>query len=597
MSEHSSDLIFGVPGTPPEEGASTSEELEYRLRQQQLLAEFGFFAARQRSDKQALLQEATRVCADGLQTSLCKVLQSGETETDRLLVRAGVGWAADVVGQATIGGDIESPAGYALQTGRPVISNHLGGESRFRTPALLAEHGVRRAINVLIPDGNSPFGVLEADSPNEGRFTRYDIAFMQGIASLLGVAIERHEAEARRRESERRFRATFEQAAVGMGHVGVDGTWLDVNQKLCVITGYAREELLALKFQDITHSADLEADLRQVEALLAGRIGTYGMEKRYIRKDGSSTWVNLTVSLVRDDSENPLYFISVIEDINERKQAEAVVRELTARLEERVATRTTDLESANKALVAETAERERAQAMLRHSQKMKAIGELTSGIAHDFNNVLMAIGGSLELARRLEGGKARRRLELASSAVERGARLARDLLSFSRTSPEQQGLVALRERIEAVRELLDRTLGRSVQITAELPEGLWAVEIDPDQLDLAIMNAAVNARDAMNRAGEFRISARNVSFDPGADPLLHGHFVELALSDRGPGMAAEVAERAFEPFFTTKRKAEGTGLGLAQIYAFASQSGGTARIESSPGEGTTIRVFLRAALS
>lgn len=177
----------------PEQGGSPTEELAYRLRQQRLTAEYGHFALRTH-DAAALLQEATRVCALGLQSGFCKAMEFLPDE-GRFIVRAGVGWRPGIVGQARTGADAASPTGYAFQTGEPVISNHLEGESRFRTPNILAEHGIKRAINVPIQGDGARFGVLEADSPTAGRFTEADLAFLQGFANLLGVAIERQQVE------------------------------------------------------------------------------------------------------------------------------------------------------------------------------------------------------------------------------------------------------------------------------------------------------------------------------------------------------------------------------------------------------------------
>jgi GAF domain-containing protein len=175
------------------EQASAAEELAYRLRQQQLTTEYASFALKTR-DMQALLQEAAKVCARGLQSQMCKVMEY-LPEEHQFIVRAGVGWKPGVVGHARSGADSESPTGYAFKTGEPIISNHLESESRFRTPALLAEHGIRRAINALIQTDGERFGVLEVDSPVEGRFTEADLVFVEGFANLLGVALERQRTE------------------------------------------------------------------------------------------------------------------------------------------------------------------------------------------------------------------------------------------------------------------------------------------------------------------------------------------------------------------------------------------------------------------
>lgn len=186
----------------PEQGGGAAEELAYRLRQQQLTVDFGRYAFRTH-DTNALLQEATRVCALGLHATFCKVMEF-LPEEQQFIVRAGVGWKPGVVGRARMGADRESPTGYAFETGEPVISNHLAKETRFRTPALLADHGIKRALNVLIQGDGGRFGILEVDSPMEGRFTDADQTFLQGFANLLGGAIERQQVEEALQASEAR---------------------------------------------------------------------------------------------------------------------------------------------------------------------------------------------------------------------------------------------------------------------------------------------------------------------------------------------------------------------------------------------------------
>ncbi|URD35102.1 GAF domain-containing protein [Methylobacterium tardum] len=221
----------------PEQGGGMAEELAYRLRQQQLTAEFGHFALRTH-DIAALLQEATRVCALGLQSEFCKAMEYLPDER-QFIVRAGVGWKPGVVGHARTGADLESPTGYAFQTGEPVISNHLEGETRFRTPDILAEHGIKRAINVLIQGEGTRFGVLEVDSPTEGRFTDADLAFLQGFANLLGVAIERQQAEEALRASRAETRAseTLLQGALAHQEVLTREISHRVKNSLAIVAG------------------------------------------------------------------------------------------------------------------------------------------------------------------------------------------------------------------------------------------------------------------------------------------------------------------------------------------------------------------------
>jgi two-component sensor histidine kinase len=182
-----------APAAPPEQGGGAAEELAYRLRQQQLTAESGLFALKTHNVG-ALLQKATEICAQGLRSRYCKIMEYLPAE-QQFVVQAGIGWKPGVVGSARVEADMKSPTGYAFQTGEPVISNHLEGESRFRTPKLLEEHGIKRAINVIIRSEGKSFGALEVDSPTEGRFTDADIAFLQGFANLLGGAIDRQRTE------------------------------------------------------------------------------------------------------------------------------------------------------------------------------------------------------------------------------------------------------------------------------------------------------------------------------------------------------------------------------------------------------------------
>ena len=200
----------------PEQGAGAAEELAYRLRQQELTAKYGHFALKTH-DTSALLQEATRVCALGLNTQFCKIMEYLPAE-GQFIVRAGVGWKPGVVGVTRTGADTESPTGYAFETGTPVISNHLQSETRFRTPALLVDHGVKRAINVVIQGETDRYGVLEVDSPSEGRFTEADLLFLQGFANLLGVALERQQTEEQAVQSEIRAQASEARLQLSLAH-------------------------------------------------------------------------------------------------------------------------------------------------------------------------------------------------------------------------------------------------------------------------------------------------------------------------------------------------------------------------------------------
>ncbi|MFP3926547.1 sensor histidine kinase [Pseudomonas sp. W5-36] len=224
---------YNAAPVPPEQGAANAEELAYRLRQQQLTADFGLLALKNH-DAALLLQEATRLCAEGMSTLLCKVMAFQPQQGDFLMI-AGVGWEPGYVGHARAGADLESPAGFAFQTRRAVISNHLQAEARFPTPRILADHNVKRAINVVLLVADEPYGVLEVDSPLDGRFTDADLAFMQGFANLLGVALERQSYEDALRANEEQLRHALEHQHVLMQEVSHR-----VKNSLAIVAGLLR---------------------------------------------------------------------------------------------------------------------------------------------------------------------------------------------------------------------------------------------------------------------------------------------------------------------------------------------------------------------
>ena len=278
-----------------------------------------------------------------------------------------------------------------------------------------------------------------------------------------------------------------------------------------------------------------------------------------------------------------------------REQAESDAERALA-LERAVADRTSELSTANAALKAEAVERQAAEAQLRQVQKMEAVGQLTGGIAHDFNNMLAVVVGGIDLARRRLSGP-RKDVEIhlghAMEGATRAAALTRRLLSFARSEPLLPARVDSPQLIGAMGELLDRTLGERIQVETVVADDAWPVFVDPHQLENAILNLAVNARDAMDGEGRLTISLDNVTLAANSvGDIQPGDYLKISVSDTGCGMTAEVRERAFEPFFTTKEVGKGTGLGLSQIFGFAHQSGGEVGIESELGQGTSVSIYL-----
>ena len=278
-----------------------------------------------------------------------------------------------------------------------------------------------------------------------------------------------------------------------------------------------------------------------------------------------------------------------------RKQIESEA-ERSEVLEQAVRERTQELWEANKALKAEAAEREAAEAQLRQVQKMEAVGQLTGGIAHDFNNMLAVVVGGIDLAQRRLNGPRREVLMHLQNAMEgatRAAALTRRLLSFARSEPLLPERLDSGDLIGGMSDLLDRTLGERIRVEVDLAPETWPTYVDPHQLENAIVNLAVNARDAMDAQGMMRIATTNVKLAANeVGDVRAGDYVRISVTDTGCGMTKEVLERAFEPFFTTKPVGKGTGLGLSQIFGFAHQSGGEVGIESKVGKGTTVSIYL-----
>jgi signal transduction histidine kinase/ActR/RegA family two-component response regulator len=267
-------------------------------------------------------------------------------------------------------------------------------------------------------------------------------------------------------------------------------------------------------------------------------------------------------------------------------------REQTAQeLEKLVIERTRALEEANNQLRVEMEERARVEETLRQAQKIEAIGQLTGGVAHDFNNLLMVISGGLDMLDRQDDPDRRRRLmDGMVQAAQRGASLTRQLLAFSRRQQLRPEPVDVAAQIGGMRELLDRSLRGDVHVEFDFPDSLWPVDVDPGELELVILNLAVNARDAMPNGGTIVVRGENLPDLSGAEIM--GDYVRLSVIDTGVGIGPELLPRVFEPFFTTKDVGKGSGLGLAQVHGFATQSRGTVRIKSAVGEGTSIELYL-----
>ena len=315
------------------------------------------------------------------------------------------------------------------------------------------------------------------------------------------------------------------------------------------------------------------------------------------------TWRHNLVAALRNVSllERPVQAITMrtaVQAAVRSRERQYELRELldgqkhaAAELEHLVLARTRQLQAANEELQRQMTERARVEESLRQAQRMEAIGQLTGGIAHDFNNLLMVILGGLTMFERsVEPERRKLLVDGIRQAAQRGAALTRQLLAFSRRQPLQAQPVDLVRQLGGMRELLDRSLGDATQVELQFAADLWPVHVDPGELELVVLNLVVNARDAMPTGGTIKIQAENrASVGEGE---LSGDYVRVSVIDTGMGMTPDVKDHAFEPFFTTKDVGKGSGLGLAQVYGFAKQSGGSVQIHTAVGQGTSVMLML-----
>jgi signal transduction histidine kinase len=299
---------------------------------------------------------------------------------------------------------------------------------------------------------------------------------------------------------------------------------------------------------------------------------------------------------------HPTTLVSVVQTGLRGRRRQYEGRRLNEELESRVEERTQELAAANRQLLGQIAERERVESTLRQMQRLEAVGQLTSGVAHDFNNLLTVVLGNIgflekEFAAKGINGRSSQRLGYMRTAAERGAKLTDQLLSFSRRQRLEPRSLDLNETVIGMRDLLQSTMGGTIHIETKHHCGLWPALVDPTQLELAVLNLAINARDAMQVGGTLRVETKNSILGPpqSAEDPPAGEFVAVSVSDSGSGMTDDIRAKVFEPFFTTKEVGKGSGLGLSQVLGFAKQSGGGVCIESRLGAGTSVHIYLPRA--
>lgn len=388
---------------------------------------------------------------------------------------------------------------------------------------------------------------------------------LQRLNEMLGERVEK-----RTRERDRTWELSRELLAV----MRFDMSPVSLNPAWEATLGWSREQLTSMQLWELIHADDIAATLSETENIASGNVSTRFVN-RMRHANGDYRWLSWTI--VPDEG---LMYAAVRDITSER----AVLDELAA---------------ANERLRQQIRERERIEAALQQMQRLEVVGQLTAGVAHDFNNLLTVILASTSfLGRDLQKGKLDKvqgRLQNIQEAGERGAKLTAQLLAFSRRQRLQPIPVNLNDTVTTMIELLQRTLGGSIWIETDTQADLWSALVDPTQTEMIILNLGINSRDAMAGGGTLRLITRNEVVSQASqrpeDPE-PGDYVVLSIQDSGSGMTPEVLAKAFEPFFTTKEVGKGSGLGLAQVFGFAKQSGGGVSILSSPGYGTTVKVYL-----
>jgi PAS domain S-box-containing protein len=386
-----------------------------------------------------------------------------------------------------------------------------------------------------------------------------------GYAKITRDLTERRKAEANLRENQQQFRllvqGVTDYAIYLLSPEGYVSSWNPGAQR---IKGYAPEEIIGQHFSRFYTEEDRQAGLPQQTIAIATREGRFEREGWRLRKDGTKFFANVVVDAIHNPDGSLLGFAKITRDITERTKAERA------------------LEEAREALL--------------QSQKMEAIGHLTGGIAHDFNNLLMAIQGSLELLRRRlpsDDPRVTQLIDNAFQGAQRGAALTQRMLAFARRQELKLVPLDVHDVVQRMANLLQSSLGPSIRVETHFPLELPRINADANQLELALLNLAINGRDAMPKGGTVTISATKRTDVPG---LKAGDYLCVSVTDTGTGMDEETLKRAMEPFFTTKGVGKGTGLGLPMVHGMAEQSGGTLLLKSRPGRGTSAELCLPVAL-
>jgi PAS domain S-box-containing protein len=548
------------------------------------------------------------------------VLRTGETAfRSRVLILAPVGRDAELLRSVLDRAGIASVACSSVET----LLHHLrdSAGAAVVTEEALSGREISGLVDWIVKQpswSDFPFVVLLERATVSAKPAGPEIEALQqagnltllerpvGTATLVSAVQAAMRARSRQYEvddalaaltaSERRYRTLAEALPQLVWTSRPDGQRDYFSRQWVEYTGIPAEEQLGLAWIDkVIHPEDRERVRARWLAAMEGR-GDYDLELRIRGADGHYRWFKARATPVRDDAGRIARWFGTSTDITEIVLARETLRHSREELERLVADRTRSLAEANDRLTAEVAERERTQEALRHSQKLETIGQLTAGVAHDFNNLLTAVLGNLEIMElQLADEELLSRLHSARAAAERGAELTHQLLAFSRKQHLAPKPLDLNRLVGDASDMLVRTLGPTVQVETVLTDGLWPALVDPTQIELVLLNLAINARDAMPDGGCLTIRTVNIGERDAPRDLSPRDYVLISVADTGIGMSKEVLARAIGPFFTTKETGKGSGLGLSMVHGVAIQSGGGLQIASRLGQGTTVSVYLPRA--
>jgi PAS domain S-box-containing protein len=434
-----------------------------------------------------------------------------------------------------------------------------------------------------VADGISIHALIVLYGLSGGLSVFVSAALRRALLGLDAARAAQAEVQANLSTSEARFRVLADSAPLMMWISRRDGVREFANQTYVQFLNVPYEEALAFDLRRVLHPEDVDRiGQEQVEAAKSRDL--FVQEARYRRPDGAYRWIrSITQSRISPAGEF-IGYLGIGYDISDAKQAEGDLKRINDLLAERV----------EEAL----AERDQAEAALFRAQKLEAVGRLTGGVAHDINNLLTNIVGALDLMQRHpdDAGRRTRMVEAAQGAAKRGERLTQQLLAFSRRQALKPERITVDGMLKESEPLLHRAVGEAIGLSIALDAPNALTFVDPSQFEAAVMNLVVNARDATAPGGSIRIETFRCSLAAGeVEDAAAGDYLCVAVRDTGEGMNADVIARAFEPFFTTKETGRGTGLGLSQAYGFARQSGGAIAIESAPGQGATVRIYLPLA--